>query len=166
MIWTRITARAPNEKCLRRRSRGRVECCRPVVSGHSNKYGWPLSLRGLCPRPPHSWTVLAKNMTLQQFLPPRHLKVCILASFLLLLLYFVQSSLWVKFGIPFYVLLCYCFVVTGLDSGPGVESSGGSDVFVCEAALDTPSQESDVVSTLPAEPSHKIEPNMDELPLE
>ena len=52
-----------------------------------------------------------------------------------------------------YCTSMLCFVVTGLDSGPGVESSGGSDVFVCEAALDTPAKESDVVSTLPAEPS-------------
>ena len=34
-----------------------------------------------------------------------------------------------------------CFVVTGLDSGHGIESSGGSDVFVCEGALDTPTRE-------------------------
>ena len=44
-----------------------------------------------------------------------------------------------------------CFVVTGLDAGPGIESSGGSDVFVCEAALDTPAQETDVASTLTAD---------------
>ena len=43
-----------------------------------------------------------------------------------------------------------CFIVAGLDSEPGLESSGGSDVFVCEAAQDTPAQESDATSTIPA----------------
>ena len=48
-----------------------------------------------------------------------------------------------------------CFVVTGLDSGPGVESSGSSDVFLCEDVVDTPAQESDVESALPVDfPRH------------
>ena len=56
-------------------------------------------------------------------------------------------------GTPFDVLICCALVVADLEHGPGVETSAGSDVFVCEAAVDTPAQESDAVSVLPGEAS-------------
>ena len=62
-----------------------------------------------------------------------------------------------------YSVLCtsmLCFVVPGLESETGVESSGGSEVFVCEAALDASLQRS--LLSLLAMP----EPNMDKLPLD
>ena len=42
-----------------------------------------------------------------------------------------------------------CIVVAGAVPVPGVESSGDSDVFVCEVAVDTPAPVSDAVSELP-----------------
>ena len=50
-----------------------------------------------------------------------------------------------------HVLFSYIvgIVVAGAGPGPGVESSGDSDVFVCEVAVDTPAPVSDAVSELP-----------------
>ena len=49
----------------------------------------------------------------------------------------------------FPVLHIVCVAVAGAEPGPGVESSGNSDVFVCEVAVDTPALVSDAISELP-----------------
>ena len=49
----------------------------------------------------------------------------------------------------FYVVV----LVAELGHGPGFGSSAEGDVFVCEAALETPARESDIVSLLPDESS-------------
>ena len=51
---------------------------------------------------------------------------------------------------PFKVALCFV-LVTGSGPGPGVGSSTDGDVFVCESAVETPAQESDIASLLPDE---------------
>ena len=49
----------------------------------------------------------------------------------------------------------FCITVTGAEPGPGVGSSEDSDVFVCEAAIDTPAPVSNAVSELPGESSKR-----------
>ena len=49
----------------------------------------------------------------------------------------------------FYVVA----LVAELEPMPGVGSSTDGDVFVCEAAVETPAQESDIASFLPDESS-------------
>ena len=44
-------------------------------------------------------------------------------------------------------------LVAELEPRPGVGSSTDGDVFVCEAAVETPAQESDIASLLPDESS-------------
>ena len=51
---------------------------------------------------------------------------------------------------PFEVALGFV-LVTGSGPGPGVGSSTDGDVFVCEGAVETPAQESDIASLLPDE---------------
>ena len=54
------------------------------------------------------------------------------------------------------LLLRYFYVVVlvaELGHGPGIGSYTEGDVFVCEAALETPAQESDIASVLPDESS-------------
>ena len=105
-ILMRITVRLPGQG-RRRRNRGRVKSCRPVESGHPNESGCLVFCRGLCLSLVHRWTVLARKLILQQFLPPRPLKVGILASFLLLLMYLVESSL----GLISVLFLMYVYIV-------------------------------------------------------
>ena len=44
------------------------------------------------------------------------------------------------------------FPVADPESGPGLESSAASDVFVCDQAVDSPAVESEVTSLLPDDP--------------
>ena len=46
-----------------------------------------------------------------------------------------------------------CLLVVELEPEPGVGSSTYGDVFVCEAAVETPAQESDIASLLTGESS-------------
>ena len=86
------------------------------------------------------------------FLLLRLLKVGIPSSFLS----FVMYLLGVVYLRVLMLLLRYLYVVVSvaeLGHGPGVGSSTEGDVFVCEAVLETPAQESDIVSLLPDESS-------------
>ena len=144
MILTRITARAANQNCLRRNCGG-VGYCRPVVSGHPKEYGWPVSWRSQCPSP-----LTLMDSSGEEYDPPtisasKTLESRYSCVFLVAPNVLCREELVGEVRYSFLCTSMLCFVVTGLDSGHGVESSGGNDVFVCEAALDTPAQKSDVV---------------------
>ena len=86
------------------------------------------------------------------FLLRRLSKVGIPSSFLSLVLYLLG----VVYLRVVMLLLRYFYVVVlvaELGHGPGIGSSTEGDVFVCEAALETPAQESDIASMLPDESS-------------
>ena len=154
MSLTRIIVPAPvqNRSASRRSSLGPVGCFRRAVSDQLSVCDWLMSLRGSFRGIPPWWTVVARSMIHRLFPLRRLSKVGIPSSFLSFVLCLL-GVVYLRVGLLLLRYLYVVVLVAELGHGPGIGSSTDGDVFVCEAALETPAQESDIASLLPDEAS-------------